>query len=96
MSDPALECLDLGSSGGDTNWLMFDWYEGSAMSGWQIGVEGWGEKGLFRLLRAIGEYGMVWYLYPPPAMGTPLECLERHSLPWAELWRDRLKGIGVP
>jgi hypothetical protein len=29
-------------------------------------------------------------------MGTPLECLERQSLPWAELCLERLKGIGVP
>jgi len=56
------------------------------------GVAGWGEYGLFKLFRAIGENGVIVYLYGP----TPDECLDLHSLPWAELWRERLNGIGVP
>ena len=35
-------------------------------------------------------------LYGPIPDMTPDECLERHSLPCAELCLDRLKGMGVP
>ena len=106
------------------------------------GVAGWGEYGLFKLFRAIGENGVIVYLKSgwqllyintiyykrhqfheitkeminiffllawtlkknslPPLHAaylygpTPDECLDLHSLPWAELWRERLNGIGVP
>ena len=58
------------------------------------GVDGCGEYGLLRLLSAIGEKfaAAALYLYGP----SPEECLLLHSLPWAELCLDRLKGMGVP
>lgn len=57
-----------------------------------MGVVGCGEKGLFRLFRAIGEKAVLYRTGPM----TPDECLDRHNRPCAELWRDLLKGMGVP
>jgi len=40
----------------------------------------------------LPEYCLLYCL----SRGTPLLCLDLHSLPWALLCRDLLKGIGVP
>lgn len=71
-------------------------------------MEGCGENGLFRLLKAPGEYGMVlkrlvYWLLPAAAAAPvlvprerPLEWRDRHNRGWAELCLDLLKGMGVP
>ena len=47
---------------------------------------------MFKLLNAIGENVWILYLYG----ARPEEWRDRQSLPCAELWRERLNGIGVP